>query len=127
MDANSLTQILAGRHFNMTERIERGIWPHPPLKFCDLVRHLAEVLASQEWFPEKFIPARPGHIVADVVVVERSGSRDYVVHMQSSGPSGFTIAGSGSRTFQSPDEAAEFFLHVAHRLPGDLDGWKVIE
>lgn len=127
MDADSLTQILAGRHFNMPERIDRGIWPHPPLRFSDLVKHLAGVLTTREWFPEMFTPARSGDIVPDVVAVERRNSREYVVHMQSSGPSGFTVAGTASRSFRSPDEAAAFFLRVAFRLPGDLDGWKVIE
>jgi hypothetical protein len=126
MDANSLIEILSGRHFNMAERIERGIWPHPPLRFDDLVEQLAEVVSVQLWFPREFRPARPGEMVADVTVIERRGPENYVLHMQRSGPTGATIAASGSRLFTSPKFAASEFLKLEFRLPGDLDGWVVV-
>lgn len=76
MDKDSLTEILSGHHLNMPERVARGIWPHPPLRFGDLVRHLAEIVSSQQWFPAPFVAATPGEFVADVTAIERRGQSE---------------------------------------------------
>jgi hypothetical protein len=65
MEGETLTMLLRGEYINMPERIQRGIWPHPPLSF--------------------------------------------------------------SRVFSSAKDAARYFLKWDLHLPGDLDGWKVIE
>lgn len=127
MDPSDLTELLGGHHFSMPERIARGMWPHSPLKLESLVAHLAAVLSSRRWFPEPFAPPRSGEPVADIAVVECRGPSEYIVHLQASGPSGLTVAGYVARTFDSAATAAEHYLRVGLRLPGNLDGWKVVE
>ncbi len=127
MDADTLTEILSGKHLSMPDRVVRGVWPHPPLILADLVEHLAKIVASRDWFPKPFRRAEPGHLVADLTAVERRGAHEYIVHVQRSGPSGFTVAGAAERRFHSPRDAAAFFLRAEYRLPGDIDGWKVVE
>jgi hypothetical protein len=126
MDRDMLTEILAGRHFNMPDRVARGAWPHEPLAFSALVQHLSAVISSRQWFPGPFQPAKSGEWVADVTVIENIRPDLLIVHVQRSGASGRTIAESFERRFSSPVDAADFFLRTEHRLPGDLDGWKVI-
>ena len=127
MTEEMLTAIVSGVHFNMEERIRRGAWPHPPLRLGDLVAHVAHVIESRDWFPRAWQPARPGAQVADLTVIERRGPNDFVVHLQRSGPSGFTVAQRGEREFQHAEQAAAFYLKAEFQLPGDLDGWKVVE
>ena len=55
----------------MPERIERGLWPHPPLKFSAVVGHLAQVLKSEKWFPREWKPAVPGESIWEGGVIER--------------------------------------------------------
>ncbi|HEX4337029.1 MAG TPA: hypothetical protein VH062_14020 [Polyangiaceae bacterium] len=127
MHPDRLTDLLAGRHFNMPDRIDFGMWPHPPLTMPDIVQHLSRVVADQTWFPKPFRPAEPGEPVPDLVVIERRSAEEFIVHLQASGPTGFTVAGALSRTFRSAEDAATFYLRTGMRLPGDLDGWKVVE
>jgi hypothetical protein len=126
MDDESLTEILSGRHFNMAERAQRGIWPHAPLSFEAVVSHLSRIIRTRTWFPRRFVPAESGEAIADVTVIERRGDHDYVVHVQRSGPSGYTVAGRAARPFGRAEGAAAFFLEAEFNLPGDIDGWKVV-
>jgi len=127
MDADALTEILSGKHLSMQERITRGAWPHPPLIFVELVDHLASIVASSDWFPKPFRAARPGELVADLTAVEHRGPHEYIVHVQRSGPSGYTVGAATERRFDSPRDAGAFFLRVEYRLPGDIDEWRVVE
>jgi hypothetical protein len=126
MDPQTLTELLAGRHFGMEERIKRGAWPHPPLHFHDLTRHLAQVLTEQQWFPHPWHERQPHEAVADRTVIERQAPGRYVVHFERSGPA-MNLAEAGDRVFHQPEEAAAFYLQAEFNLPGDLDGWKVVE
>jgi len=121
-----LTALLSGAHFNMEERIQQGAWPHPPLRFHELVAHLANVIESRHWFPQTWHPAEPGALVADLTVIERRAPNDIVVYCQRSGPTGFTVAARGERAFRNAADAASFYLATAFHLPGDLDGWRVV-
>jgi hypothetical protein len=127
MEPSDLTALLGGHHFSMPDRIERGMWPHPPLRIGHLIKHLAALLSSRAWFPKAFRRAVPGEMVPDVAVVECRGPSEYIVHLQSSEASGLTVAGYRATAFHSPSSAAEFYLRTGLRLPGDLDGWKVAE
>jgi hypothetical protein len=122
-----LTAVLSGTHFSMDERIRRDAWPHPPLLLGDLIAHLARVVESRTWFPRPWSPAEPGSAVSDVTVIERRGPADFVVHFQRSGPSGVTVAEQGQQAFEKAEQAAAFYLKWELHLPGDLDGWKVVE
>jgi len=77
MDSETLTFLLRGGHLSMPERIERGLWPHPALKFSDVVRHLAQVLESETWFPREWKPAIPGESIWEGGVIERKAQWIY--------------------------------------------------
>jgi len=126
MDSDSLTQILSGHHFNMAERVSRGIWPHPPLRFDEVASHLATLIADRDWFPRPFVPAQVGGPVADSTAIERKADGMFVVYVQRSGASPHILAGRASREFSRSFDAASFFLQAEFRLPGDLDGWEVV-
>jgi hypothetical protein len=126
MDDDSLTEIVSGRHLNMPERRRRGIWPHPPMQFEAVVCHVAGLVRTREWFPQRFVPDVPGRPVADVTAIERRSDTEYAVHIQRSGASGYTVAERGVRIFNRAEDAAAFYLEAEFNLPGDIDGWKVV-
>jgi len=107
---------------NMPDRIERGLWPHPPLKFEDVVRHLTRVLESEQWFPCEWKPDRVG----EMGVIERR-PWSYVYRCQRFHPTNPSVRADYMETaFETADEAARHYLKSNFNLPGDLDGWKVI-
>jgi hypothetical protein len=111
----------------MPERIERGLWPHPPLKFSVVIRHLAQVLKSGKWFPREWEPAVPGESVWEGGVIERKARWVYVYRAQRHHPSNPNVlAEQTTKIFISPDAAATHYLKWDLNLPGDLDGWKVV-
>ena len=126
MDQNTLTEVLSGRHLTMEERARRGVWPHPPLRFREPAPHLATLLASERWFPRPWLERRPDEAVGDRTVIERQGPAHYVVRFEGSGPA-MNLAESGEKVFDNAQEAAAFYLREELDLPGDLDGWRVVE
>jgi hypothetical protein len=127
MDSETLTFLLRGGHLSMPERIERGLWPHPPLRFSDVARHLASVLVSETWFPREWKPAVPGESVWEGGVIERQSQSRYVYRSQRHHPVVPNIvAGQSEKVFDSPEEVAIHYLKWDLNLPGDLDGWKVV-
>ncbi len=127
MDADTLTFLLRGGHLNMPERIERGLWPHPPIKLADVVRQLVSILETDQWFPRKWKPAVPGELVWEGGVIERLSPTAYVYRCQRPHPIHPTVlAASTELTFTSPEEAARYYLQWDLHLPGDLDSWKVV-
>ena len=126
MDSAFLTELLAGRHFNMEERVTRGVWPHPPLQFADLTRHLARVIEERGVFPSPWSERRPNAPVRDRTAIERRGPSEFVVRYERSGPS-LNLAEEGEHVFVSAEAAAAWYLRAEFGLPGDLDGWRVVE
>lgn len=118
MDTDSLTTLLRGSHLNMEERYERGIWPHPPLKFTDLASHLAGILERETYFPEKLQDES-----TEGVFIARQEDAKYICISQRS----FPAFERSEKVFSSPEDAAEFYMRWGLHLPGDLDGWMVIE
>ena len=111
----------------MPERIERGLWPHPPLKFSVVIAHLSKVLESEQWFPREWKPAVPGEAVWEGGVIERQSSSRYVYRRQRPQPINPTVlAEQTEKVFSSAEEAARHYLKWDLNLPGDLDGWKVV-
>jgi hypothetical protein len=123
VDPATLTDLLAGKHLNMDERVARGAWPHPPLRYRDLVSHLVDLIRREHWFPAP-LPTTAG-TAPDYVIIEHRGFANYLVHSQSSNAWG-GVAGRGCRRFFRPQAAARFYLKWGLHLPGDLDGWKVV-
>ena len=128
MDSETLTFLLRGGHLNMEERKAKGIWPHPPLRFGDLVRHLAEVLAQEKWFPFEPAPHAEDELVYEGVLVEREEAHRFVCHLQRAHPLfPRQLAEQTTKVFTKPEDAAAFYLRWNLFLPGDLDSWKVVE
>jgi hypothetical protein len=127
MDAETLTSLLRGGHFNMPERIERGIWPHPPINLSEVTHHLARVLESEKWFPREWKPAAPGEAVWEGGVIERQSTSRYIYRSQRHQPiNPNVLAEQTEKIFSSSKAAAQFYLKWDLNLPGDLDGWKVV-
>jgi len=127
MDSETLTFLLRRGHLNMPERIERGLWPHPPLRYSDVVRHLAQVLRSEKWFPREWNPAVPGEPICEKGVIERKARWLYIYHAQRHHPlNPRLLAEEAKKIFISPEAAARHYLKWDMNLPGDLDGWKVV-
>jgi hypothetical protein len=127
MDSKTLTFLLRGGHLNMPERVERGMWPHPPLKLSDVVRRLASVLESERWFPREWKPAVPGEPVWEGGVIERQSASKYVYRAQRPHPAvPNLLAEETEEIFTAPQDAARHYLKWDLILPGDLDGWKVV-
>jgi hypothetical protein len=127
MNSETLTILLRGEHLNMPERIKRGLWPHPPLRFSDLVVHLSRVLESEKWFPREWKPAVPGESVWEGGVIEHQSSSRYVYRTQRHQPiNPAVLAEQTEEVFSSAEDAARYYLKWDLNLPGDLDGWKVV-
>ncbi len=128
MDEETLTTLLRGGHINMPERIERGLWPHPPLRFSEILSHLTRLLRQHRWFPREWQPHCEGEPVNEGGTIERQGLDRYVYRAARAHPiQPYILAESTERVFSSAEGAARYFLKWDLHLPGDLDGWKVIE
>lgn len=112
----------------MEQRRARGIWPHSPLRFEDLVRHLAAILEHERWFPFEQQARASGEAAYEGVLVERKRHGRYVCHCERADPLvPSQVAERTERAFGSAEGAARFYLRWGLHLPGDLDGWKVVE
>jgi len=126
VDDESLTFLLRGGHLNMPDRVARGIWPHPPLDFDELARHVARLLRSEGCFPAPFAPHETGHPVREGGIIERRGAFNYVYRAQrhaATDPG--RLADTSERRFFTAVASAKHYLRWDLHLPGDLDGWKV--
>ena len=128
MDKETLTFLLRAGHLSMTERIERNIWPHDPLKYSAVVQHLANVIQREKWFPCEWQPAIPNQPIREGVVIERKARYLFIYHSQRHSPiNPYSLAGEIHKVFFSSRSVAKFYLKWDLGLPGDLDGWKVID
>jgi hypothetical protein len=126
MDSETLTFLLRGGHISLDERIERGLWPHPPLKFKDLVAHLAGVIAKERWFPREWTPHRAGEPVHEGGVIERVSSLRFVYRCRRHHPlNPLVLAEETESVFFRAKAVAAHYLKWDLGLPGDLDGWTV--
>ena len=128
MDTESLDYLLRGGHYNVPDRIVRGIWPHPPMKMADLVSHIKSTLDRNRWFPYEWIPRKDGELIDDVTVIEKQAPDRFVVHSRCASVHDLRRIGRQAETvFESSEQAARHYLKWELNLPGDLDSWKVIE
>ena len=127
MDKETLTFLLRFGHISMSERIERGLWPHPPLKFSEVVKHLADVIQHERWFPCEWQAATSGEPIREGDIIERKARFIYIYRAQGHRPDNpYVLAGQSQKVFYSARRAARHYLKWNLGLPGDLDGWKVV-
>ena len=119
MDRDTLTYLLKGGHINVPDRISKGIWPHPPLKYKDVRAHLVSLIENTEWFPCDLTSGKEG-----VVIQNKNGK--YICHVLHYSAFGAPIVSEKKiKKFKKPEEAADYYLKWDLFLPGDLDSWKV--
>ena len=127
MDSESLTYLLCGGHYNVPDRISRGIWPHPPLEFEEVVKHLAHVIVEHPWFPYQPEPHSTGKIVDEWGFIERVSLNEFVYHAgRGHAYAPFLLAEVYAVPFTCAEAAARHYLKRTLHLPGDLDSWKVV-
>jgi hypothetical protein len=128
MDEETLTLLLRGEHINMPQRIARGQWPHPPLRFSEVLLQLTKLLDQNRWFPREWRAHREGESVDERGTIERQRPDRYVYRAARAHPiQPCILADSVEHVFSGAEDAARYFLKWSLHLPGDLDGWKVIE
>lgn len=128
MDTESLDYLLRGGHYNVPDRIARGIWPHAPLKMASLVEHIVSALKRDRWFPREWVPREDGELIDDVIGIEMQTPNRFVVRSRRASVYDLQKIGEQSETvFTSGEEAARNYLKWELNLPGDLDSWKVTE
>ena len=128
MDYEVIIYLLKGRHIGIQERTEMGIWPHPPLRFSELVSQLAGYLQNEKWFPEQWVERYDGELIDNKVSIEKISDKEYIYRARECDPRDITrIKLKTQKTFRSAREAAEYYMRNALNLPGRLDKWKVIE
>lgn len=128
MDPDTLTLLLRGGHINMPDRIAGGLWPHPPLRFSEVLDHLGRLLEENKWFPREWHQHKDGDPVDERATIERLDTGGYVyrsARAYATQPS--VLAETGEHVFPRARDAAGYFLKWDLHLPGDLDGWRVIE
>ena len=127
MAPDILTRLLRGEHLNMEQRAELGVWPHPPLRYADVLRHLAELLATEASFPRPWIAWQTGQVVHEGGVIERLGPDRFRYRAQRADAIRPQIlAQTIEEHFSSAEAAAAHYLRWDLHLPGDLDGWQVV-
>jgi hypothetical protein len=126
MDEETLVVLLRGGRMSAEERVQRGLWPHPPLRMKALEATVARLVERDGAFPHPWRPHRPGEPVDEHAVIERLGPLRYVFRARrhcATDP--FRVAETGTRWFLTARGAARHYLRWELHLPGDLDGWTV--
>lgn len=128
MDGETLLFLLKGGHLSMPDRIARGVWPHAPLTLDYIADYLAIVLEQGEaWFPYRWDPHHPGEFVREGGTIERQQVNRYVYRTSAHHPtSPTTVSRTAETVFSNARDAAIHYLKWDLNLPGDLDGWKVL-
>jgi hypothetical protein len=128
MDRNALILLLQGHHFNMAERIERGIWPHPPLRLAEVLAILTDCIRNNEWFPREELPRKAHSPVNEMGTIQRIEANHFIYRRQRAHPMRPTlVAETVEKIFFTAEDAAAYYALWDLHLPGDLDGWKIVE
>ncbi|MBU1043182.1 MAG: hypothetical protein KJ915_02140 [Candidatus Omnitrophica bacterium] len=128
MESKTKIFLLKGGHLNMEERIDQGIWPHPPLTITELRNEIIEYLKTYKWFPHEWISKKNGEPIDDATVIEKIDKNKYIYRSRAASPYDLNkITMQTEKIFNSAEKAIEYYLREVLYLPGDLDGWKVVE
>ena len=127
MDDDTLTLLLRGGHVSLAERTARGLWPHPPLRLRALARIVARRVREEGSVPHPWRPHEAAQPVEERGVIERRGALRYVYRARRHAATDpRRLVETAERRFFSATAAARHYLRWDLRLPGDLDGWKVV-
>ena len=128
MDNNELLFLLKGGHMDMPTRIAKELWPHSPILLSECIDVILDYLESNKYFPVPWVEKKNGEFIGDWMVIEKNDENNFLYRYRYSDPVNLLkIADQGDKTFKSGYEAAKYYLQHALYLPGDLDGWKVID
>lgn len=128
MNHSTLIFLLKEGHIDMKTRIEKGLWPHPPLRLKDCIIAIKSELDHNNFFPYPWTDKQNGEIIDDVAAIEKIDNKKFVFHYREANPINLKKIGlNETKVFTKPEGAAEYYLRRILRLPGDLDGWKVIK
>lgn len=97
------------------------------MRLSDLVCHLAEVLRRETWFPGAWRPHAKGQVVMEGGFIEKQVNGYVYRSQRAAATNPCALAEKIERTFTNAQDAASHYLKWDLHLPGDLDGWKVIE
>lgn len=127
MNQEDLLFLLKGGHIDMQTRIEKNIWPHPPLQLKECIATIVNALNHDKYFPYTWIERQNSEFIDDVGVIEKNNEKRFVYHYREASPRDLKkISIKEEKIFNKAEPAAEYYLRNILRLPGDLDGWKVI-
>jgi hypothetical protein len=128
IDDETLTFLLKHGHLDRQELLKRGIDFYQPLKYADVVNHLAKVLQKETWFPRYWEPEAVGEAIYEGIVIERKFPFLFICHVQRHSPVNPTLLAERTwKIFFFARSAARFYLKVEFGLPkGTIDGWKTI-
>lgn len=128
MDEATLTALLSGGHISMPERIARGSWPHARLTLAEVLPHLTQLIQQHKWFPREFQLHLDGQSVHEGGTIGHQRPDRYVYRAARAHPiQPYELAQSTERVFSRAEDVARYYLQWDLNLPGDLDGWTVIE
>lgn len=112
----------------MPTRTEKKLWPHSPLRLKECIDVILEFLKSNKYFPVAWVGKKNGDLIGDMIVIEKINENKFLCRYRYSDPINLLkISEIGEKVFKCGYEAVEYYLRSALYLPGDLDGWKVID
>lgn len=131
MTEDIAVDVMAGRHLSIPERVELGLWPHPPIEYDWLVSALASRLTKTRFFPDEASIKQAGEAVRESLTIENVGTAFIGRATVASPMDPRVLERAKESRFPSAHEAAEWYLRwqlgiTPERLPARLDGWTVI-
>ena len=127
MDKEDLMFLLRGGHIDMSERIKKRIWPHTPIPLNDCINVIVSILDRDKPFPHPWVNRQDGELIDDAATIEKINETKFIFHYREASPNDLRkISINRENIFKTAESAAEYYLRNILRLPGDLDGWKVI-
>lgn len=128
MDNETLLFLLKGGHMDMPTRIEKRLWPHPPLRIKQCVSVIMSALNNTSCFPSCWVERKNGELIDDFSCIEKTTDNKFIYHYREASPYNLKlISVNEQKKFNTAEEAIKYYLHHELHLPGDLDGWKVEE
>lgn len=112
----------------MPTRISKKIWPHPPISLNECINLILDFLKLNKYFPISWVEKKDGELIGDSMIIEKVNENKFICKYRYSDPVNLLkISETGEKVFKFGYEAVKFYLQHELHLPGDLDGWKVID